>query len=58
MPVLLTTKEECETRITAPWVEAKKLQRPLPPGPMMVLPRYSVVGGLGGKPGKMADLFA
>jgi putative SOS response-associated peptidase YedK len=58
MPVLLTTKEECETWMTAPWVEAKKLQRPLPPGPMMVLPRYSVVGGLGGKPGKMADLFA
>lgn len=56
MPVLLTTREECELWLTADWKEAKKLQRPLP-DKMMVLPRYTDVGGLGGHPTKPKDLF-
>ncbi len=58
MPVLLTTREECEIWMTADWIEAKKLQRPLPDEKMIVLPRYSEVGGLGGHPNKVTDLFA
>jgi putative SOS response-associated peptidase YedK len=58
MPVLLTTKEDCEIWLTADWKEAKKLQRPLPVERMIVLPRYTAVGGLGGRPGAAADLFA
>ncbi|CAN7294140.1 SOS response-associated peptidase [Pararhizobium sp. LjRoot235] len=58
MPVLLTTREECEIWMMADWKEAKKLQRPLPEDQMMVLPRYTDVGGLGAHPNKSTDLFA
>jgi len=57
MPVLLTTKEECEIWLTVPWSEAKALQRPLPAERMLVLPRYMEVGGLGGLPTQTKDLF-
>ncbi|WP_430262148.1 SOS response-associated peptidase [Neorhizobium sp. DAR64862/K0K3] len=57
MPVVLTTQEECEIWMTAPWSEAKALQRPLPADRMMVLPRYTAVGGLGELPALTKDLF-
>jgi hypothetical protein len=36
MPVILTTAEERETSLTAPWAEAKKLQRPLSDGSLVI----------------------
>ncbi len=39
MPVLLTEHEEIETWLTAPWEEAKMLQRPLSDHKLVLLPR-------------------
>ena len=39
MPVILTTEEERETWLGAPWSEAKALQRPLPDGSLVVVGR-------------------
>lgn len=37
MPVILTTPDEIETWLTAPWTEARRLQRPLPSGALKVV---------------------
>ena len=39
MPVILTTEEECETWMRAPWDEAKALQRPLPDEALRIVER-------------------
>ena len=39
MPVILTTPDEVETWLTAPWEQAKALQRPLPDGVLKIVRR-------------------
>ena len=38
MPVILTTREEVETWLTAPWEDARVLQRPLPDDKLKIVP--------------------
>jgi len=43
MPVILTTREEVELWLTAPWEQARALQRPLPDDLLQIVPAPEVI---------------
>jgi putative SOS response-associated peptidase YedK len=59
MPVILTTEDEIETWMTAPWSEAKALQRSAPDDALVIVekPATQVKYPQGNQPPAQGSLF-
>jgi putative SOS response-associated peptidase YedK len=55
MPVILTTEEERETWLRTPWAEARKLQRALPDGALMIKAKQPLGYDSNGQPFQSGD---
>ncbi|RVC73126.1 SOS response-associated peptidase, partial [Mesorhizobium sp. M4A.F.Ca.ET.022.05.2.1] len=57
MPVILTTPEETETWLTAPWPEARKLQRPAPDDALVIVEKPATQIKFPAEPPAQGSLF-